>query len=194
RVRNHFARPACEDPSMNPALLQTLGVIASAGLGALATLAAIFNPADRRLKRLERLMALCESAQEMGFRTVANLETSVTMASQDVMIDVQVSRSHKSRIGTFIVVNIGALVSGGVGLWLLSDSPYFRAMVGLVAAMFAYSLVLVVLIERARTERAREVFRGELTRAEHEIIREMKRDDPSRAWAEGLVEGDAPAD
>ena len=179
---------------MSPALLQTLGVIASAGLGALATLAAVFNPADRRLKRLERLMTLRESAKGMDFRTEANLETSVAMASQDVMVDVQVSRSHKARIGTCILVSIGALISGGVGLWILSDSPYFRAMVGLVAATFAYSFVLIVLIERARTERARESFRGELSKAEREILREMKRDELARAGAEGLAEGDVPTD
>lgn len=139
-------------------------------------------------------MTLRESAKGMDFRTEANLETSVAMASQDVMVDVQVSRSHKSRIGTFILVSIGALISGGVGLWILSDSPYFRAMVGLVAATFAYSFVLIVLMERARTERARENFREELSKAEREILREMKRDELARARAEGLAQGDVPAD
>lgn len=179
---------------MSPALLQTLGVIASAGLGALATLAAVFNPADRRLKRLERLMVLRESAKEMDFRTEANLETTVAMASQDVMVDVQVSRSHKSRLGSFLLVGIGSVVSGGVGLWLLSDTSYFRAMVGLLAVMYAYSLVLLVLMERSRAERARNMFREELLQAEREILREMKRDELARTVTEGLTERDEPTD
>lgn len=172
---------------MSPALLQTLGVIASAGLGALATLAAVFNPADRRLKRLERLIVLRGAAKEMDFRTEANLETSVAMASQDVMIDVQVSRSHKSRIGTFVLISIASLISGGVGLWLLSDTDYFRVGAGLLAVMYAYSLVLLVLTERTRTERARNMFRDELVQAEREILQEMKRDQFARTRTEDVV-------
>ena len=177
---------------MSSAVLQFLGVIASAGLGALATFATLFNSSERRLKRLERITELREKAAGADRATLITFRVAEDLAAQEVLVDIDLSRRHPSRWVQYLLLLVGSLVGVGAGAWLLQDSDYFRVVVTMGGFIFAYATVLIFMVERGRLERARAESRSGLDT----VISEARSRDPQRGEttsAEGSAEGDVPA-
>lgn len=172
---------------MSVALLQALGAIASAGLGALATWVAVLNPSERRLKRLERHIAMLEKLEGGPERVRIPVEVNAELAATEVSIDIQVSRQFKSNAFPFFVVFIASIIVSCTGLWLLSGTAYHRVLVGGAIMFFAYTVLLSVVLERSRLERARKNYREGLSKWHGEMGK-------GAARPEGVAgDGDVPA-